>query len=149
MWLHQHHCCDLSSFIINIVPGHCPDFLFAVKEFSTTDRSEPEVLLFWFLWPYAVYEPPHDKTNNVVVVVHPAKTQISLGIRPVWSESSPCAQWVAKEPSFLHADSEDSDRWRTATLLVLSRVGSYKVFALNLVAMPCLCTLECWLPCLG
>ena len=27
------------------------------------------------------YEPPRDKTNNVVV--RPAKTQISLGIRPV------------------------------------------------------------------
>ena len=41
---------------------------------------------------------------------HPAKTQISLGIRPVWSESSLCNQWVAKEPSFLHADREDSDQ---------------------------------------
>ena len=57
-------------------------------------------------------EPPRDKTNKVSV--RPAKTQISLGIRPVWSESSLCAQWVAKDPSFLHADSEDSDlslRW--------------------------------------
>ena len=64
--------------------------------------------------------------------VRPAKTQISLGIRPVWSESSLCTQWVAKDPSFLHADSEDSDQtgwmprliWvfarRTAILLVLS-----------------------------
>ena len=42
--------------------------------------------------------------------VRPAKTQISLGIRLVWSESSLCAQWVAKDPSFLHADSEDSDQ---------------------------------------
>ena len=32
------------------------------------------------------FEPRHDKTNNVAV--RPAKTQISLGIRPVWSESS-------------------------------------------------------------
>ena len=68
--------------------------------------------------------------------VRPAKTQISLGIRPVWSESSLCAQWVAKDPSFLHADSEDSDQtgrmprliWvfagRTAILLVLSCGGS-------------------------
>ena len=72
----------------------------------------------------------------------PAKTQISLGIRPVWSESSLCAQWVAKDPSFLHADSEDSDqigrmRWliwlfagRTFILLVLSRGGSYIVWLL-------------------
>ena len=42
--------------------------------------------------------------------VHPVKTQISLGIRPVWSESSLCAKWVAKDPNFLHADSEDSDQ---------------------------------------
>ena len=79
--------------------------------------------------------------------VRPAKTQISLGIRPVrsesslcirpvWSESSLCAQWVAKHPSFLYADSEDSDQtgrmprliWvfagRILTLLVLSCHGS-------------------------
>ena len=44
------------------------------------------------------------------MTVRPAKTQISLGIRPVWSVSSLCAQWVAKGPRFLHADSEDSDQ---------------------------------------
>ena len=77
-------------------------------------------------------EPPRDKTNNVAVC--PAKTQISLGIHPVWSASSLCPQWVAKGPSSLHADSEDSDQtgrmprliWvfagRTLTLLVLSQV---------------------------
>ena len=54
------------------------------------------------------YEPPHDKTNKMSV--RPAKTKMSLGIRPVWPESSLCAQWVAKDPSFLHADSEDSDQ---------------------------------------
>ena len=32
------------------------------------------------------FEPRHDKTNKVNG--RPAKTQISLGIRPVWSESS-------------------------------------------------------------
>ena len=69
--------------------------------------------------------------------VRPAKTQINLDIRPVWSESSLGAQWVAKDPSFLHADSEDSDQtgwmprliWvfagRTAILLVLSCRGSH------------------------
>ena len=31
-------------------------------------------------------------------------------IRPVWSDSLLCAQWVAKDPNFLHADSEDSDQ---------------------------------------
>ena len=42
--------------------------------------------------------------------VRPTKTQISLGICPIWSESLLCAQWVAKDPSFLYADSEDSDQ---------------------------------------
>ena len=69
--------------------------------------------------------------------MRPAKTQISLGICPVWSESSLCAQLVAKEPSFLHADSEDSDQtgrmiWVfagcTLILLVLSCPGSNKLY---------------------
>ena len=80
------------------------------------------------------FEPRHDKTNKVTV--RPAKTQISLGIHPVWSESSLYAKWVAKDPSFLHGDSEDSDQtgrmprliWvfagRTLILLVLSCRGS-------------------------
>ena len=58
---------------------------------------------------------------------------------PFLSESSLCAQWVAKDPSFRYADSEDSDQtgrmprliWvfagRTVTLLVLSWGGSYLV----------------------
>ena len=83
------------------------------------------------------YEPPHDKTNKVSVC--PAKTQISLGICPVWSESLLCAQWVAKDPRFLHADSEYSDQtgrmprliWVftgcTHTLLVLSCCGSFYI----------------------
>ena len=32
------------------------------------------------------YEPPHNKTNKMNM--RPTNTQISLGIRPVWSESS-------------------------------------------------------------
>ena len=33
---------------------------------------------------------------------------------PVWSESSLCARWVAKDSSFLHADSEDWSDWADA-----------------------------------
>ena len=65
---------------------------------------------------YNAFEPPRDKTNKVSV--RPAKTQISLGIRQVWSESSQCTQWVAKDPSFLHADSEDSDQSRRMPRLI-------------------------------
>ena len=40
----------------------------------------------------------------------PVKTPISLGICPVWSESSLYTQWVVKDTWFLHADSEASDQ---------------------------------------
>ena len=56
----------------------------------------------------SVNEPPHDITNKMTV--QQAKTPISLGIRPVRSESSLCAQWVAKDLSFLRTDSEDSNQ---------------------------------------
>ena len=61
-----------------------------------------------FLISFYTLEPPHDKTNKMTV--RPAKTQTSLGIRPVWSESSLRADWVAKDPRFHDADSEDSDQ---------------------------------------
>ena len=82
----------------------------------------------------------HDKANKMTM--HPAKIQISLGICPVWSESSLCTQWVAKDPRFLHVDSEDAEQtgwmprliWvfagRTATLLVLTLNGSFKIILL-------------------
>ena len=60
------------------------------------------------------YEPPHDKTHKMTV--RPEKTQISLGIHPDWSESSLCTQWVAKDPSFLHADSGDWSVWSESSL---------------------------------
>ena len=66
-------------------------------------------------------EPSHDKTNKMTA--GPAKTQISLSIRLVWPESSLCTQWVAKEPSFLHVDSEDSDQigWIPRLIWVLAK----------------------------
>ena len=68
--------------------------------------------------------------------VRPAKTQISLGIRPVWSESSLSA-WRKLGSLATHwAHSEDSDQtgriWvfagRTVILLVLSWGVSYMFF---------------------
>ena len=50
--------------------------------------------------------------------VRPAKTQISLAIRPVWSESSLSAEWVVKDPSFLRADSEDFDQTGRMPMLI-------------------------------
>ena len=54
----------------------------------------------------------HLMTKPTKWPVRPAKTQISLGIRLVWSEPSLCPQWVVKDPSFLHANSEDSEQTR-------------------------------------
>ena len=50
-------------------------------------------------------------TKSTKWLVRPAKTQIGLGIRPVWSESLLCAQWVAKGPSFLHSLSGQQRLW--------------------------------------
>ena len=87
-----------------------------------------------------LWERRHNKTNNVAVC--PVKTQINLGIRPVWSESSLSA-W--RNLGFLAthwAHSEDSDQtgrmprliWvfagRTLILLVLSCCGSWQSFIL-------------------
>ena len=58
--------------------------------------------------------------------VHPAKTQISLGIRPVWSESSLSAWRKLRSLAIHRADSEDSDQTgHTVILLVLSWGGSF------------------------
>ena len=40
----------------------------------------------------------------------PSEDSDKPGRPPVWSESSLCAQEVAKDPSFPQADSEDSDQ---------------------------------------
>ena len=87
-----------------------------------------------FMFRLTKYEPRHDKTNKMAV--RPAKTQLSLRIRPVWSESSLSAR---RKPGFLAthwAHSEDSDQtgrmprlnWvcagRTLILFVLSCRGS-------------------------
>ena len=53
------------------------------------------------------FEPPHDKTNEMACA--PSKDSDQPG---------QCAQWVAKGPSFLHADSDDSDQnWRMPRLI--------------------------------
>ena len=52
-------------------------------------------------------EPPHDKTSKMTYV--PSKDSDQPG-HPPRSESSLCAEWVAKDQSFLHADSEYSDQ---------------------------------------
>ena len=82
----------------------------------------------------SINEPRHDKNSKTSV--RPAKTQISLGIRPVWSES-PLSAWRKLGSLATHwAHSEDSEQtgprliWvfagRTVILLVLSCRGPNK-----------------------
>ena len=68
------------------------------------------------------YEPTHDKTNKMTLRL--AKIQISLGIRPIWSESSLCTHLVAKSPSICPGWSESS-LGAHAILLVLPWDGSF------------------------
>ena len=113
---------------------------FCIKQklhsFPTRKRSMSVKLFFKAKprWQHQQTEPLMTKPTKWHV--RPAKTQISLGICPGWSESLLCTQRVAKDPTFLHADSEDSDLtgwmprliWvfsgRTVILLVLSCGGS-------------------------
>ena len=71
----------------------------------------------------------HLMTNPTKWPLRPAKTQISVGVRPVWSESSQCAQWVAKDPMFLHADSEDFDQTGRMPRLICVFTGRNGHFA--------------------
>ena len=88
--------------------------------------------------PSNLFEPRHDKTNKMSVCL--SKTQISLGIRPVWSESSLSAWRNIGSLATHWAHSEDSDQtgwmarliWviagRTIILLVLSCRGSFVIW---------------------
>ena len=62
-----------------------------------------------------MFDPYSNHRNNNIrkrtfVLMCPAKTQVRLRIRAVWSESSLGAFWIAIGAKFLYADSEDSDQ---------------------------------------
>ena len=116
----------------------------------------------WYIKPAQVLKGPAEQHLSHLVTkptkwhVRPAKTQISLGICPVWSESS-LSTWRSLGSLATHwAHSEDSDQtgqmprliWvftgRTTTLLVLAW-GSSFVLVLRIVVQslikPCkICT---------
>ena len=65
------------------------------------DIAHLDLHFFQFIEGFSLFslnEPPHDKTKKWHV--RPAKTQISPGIRPGWSESSLYTHRVAKDRSF-------------------------------------------------
>ena len=73
--------------------------------------------------------------------VRPEKTQISLGIRTDWWESSLCAQRVAKDPMFLHADNEDSDQIGLMPRLIWVFAGRTGLFVVGFVML----RPKCWI----
>ena len=65
----------------------------------------------WIRWTFSIHHCwSVSMTKPTKWPVRPSKTQISLGMRPVWSESSLGALWVDKDQIFHHADKEDSDQ---------------------------------------
>ena len=102
------HCCMLNP----PPPPGLKNFKTIIKHFMVdfnwyhfSSLLKTLSLMMMILWNLS-----HLMTKPIKWSVCPAKTQISLGICPVWSESSQYAQWVAEDPMCLHADSEDSDQ---------------------------------------
>ena len=53
-----------------------------------------------------------------------SKIQISLRIRAVWSDSSPCVFWIANDAKCLHADNTDSDQTEPMSRLIWVVISS-------------------------
>ena len=124
------------SFCLPRVPFvNCRLFMYLVISLLVL-RAGYGIWLYQFLiiaYLFTLLNMSHDKTN-------PTKwrcVQWKLGSDWASAQSSLSSQWVARNPSFLHADSEDSDQtgrmprliwvfaWRTLVFFVLSCRGSY------------------------
>ena len=94
-----------------------------------------------FLFAFSILEMSRVMTKLTKWPVHQANSQSSLAIRPIWSESSLCAQMVAQDPRFLYADSEDwsdcadaqvdlSLRWAHRSCCLFYRAAAQILFGL-------------------
>ena len=106
--------------IIAIVSGMVPDFYFH-KELLPCHSRVPEI--------NTNIRPRHQEKMNRNVRectfrrVRPARIQISLRIRAVWSESSLGAFWIAEDAKFLHTNNDDSDQTAWIRRLIWVFVG--------------------------
>ena len=100
--------------MLGIQPGQKGRFLLCFQQQKTLHPFLSDGIIPEPCWNEHPYYLSRLMTKPTKWHVRPLKTQISLGIHPVWSESSLCAQWVAKDPSFLHVDSEDWSDWADA-----------------------------------
>ena len=79
--------------------------------------------------------------------VRSAKTQISLGICPVWSESSLCAQRIAKDPIFLHTDNTWAMSWENLSMPYANNKGADQPAHLrSLISAFVVCCPDCTIP---
>ena len=71
---------------VSVLPGRKPERQVShevAQMMYTKVIRQAYTILPWEYLEDEKYEPRHDKTNKVAV--RPAKTQVSLGIGPVWS----------------------------------------------------------------
>ena len=95
----------------DIMLGSCQTRASKLRMFPGNEReigNYMHVAFNDFFMSETAFEPPHNKTSKMSV--RPAKTQISLGIRPVWPESSLSAWRNIGSLSTHWAHSEDSDQ---------------------------------------
>ena len=108
------HCLDS---IMSILAKSKFSWLFSVAEQDVgSDCISSWSLLIFLLWYFRACSPQRQiiswrgymspsMTKPTKWHLQPLKTQISLGIHPVLSDSWLCAHWVAKDQRFLHVDS--------------------------------------------
>ena len=110
--LHINMFCSTQSLAVSPWTVNAWAGFWEVQALSTYSQNTPFIMalnVHSMCWYYVSNVSQH-MTKPTKLHVHPAKTQINVGIHPVWSESSLCTQWVAKDPSFLHVDCKDSDQ---------------------------------------
>ena len=122
IWVFAGCTCHFVGFVVRRLT------LFLNKSSITTSRC----IFYCLLMPiWQHLEPWHDKTSKMNV--RPAKTQISLGIHPVWSESSLSA-WRKFGSLATHWEqSEDSDQ--TGQMPRLIRVSAGRSHFVGFVMM--------------
>ena len=96
---------------------------------ANTDQTAKLYRLIWVL-TCSTCEPPHDKTNKMACV--PSEKLRSAWASAQSDQSLRCAlKWVAKDPRFLHAESEDSDQTGRMPRLIWVFAGCTCHFAMR------------------
>ena len=111
-------------------------------DLSLTLSETPKTgfLVTWLIYQTTSWQKnqKHDKTNTMTFALSEDSHQHACVDHAIWSRSSLCAQWEAKDPRFVRADSEDSDQtisvfaWRTSNFVgFVVRQLKWKLFSWN------------------